>query len=76
MQTINISDFRSNLLKYLEVANSGEQISVTSNGKLLATITPPENQKEQARQKLKELASSAKIHDIISPIDCDWDVLS
>ena len=76
MQTINISDFRANLLKYLEVANSGEQISVTSNGKLLATITPPVNQKEQARQKLKALACSAKIHDVTSPIDSDWDVLS
>jgi len=76
MQTINISDFRANLLKYLEVANSGEQISVTSNGKLLATITPPVNQKEQARQKLKALASTAKIHDVTSPIDSDWGVLS
>ena len=76
MLTINISDFRANLLKYLETANSGEQISVTSNGKLLATIIPPVNQKEQARQKLKELASSAKINDITSPIDSDWDVLS
>jgi prevent-host-death family protein len=76
MQTVNISDFRSNLLKYLEMANSGEQISVTSNGKLLATIIPPINQKEQARKKLKALASSAKVHDVTSPIDSDWDVLS
>ena len=76
MQTINISDFRANLLKYLETANSGEQISVTSNGRLLATITPPANQKEQAKQKLKALASTAKIHDIISPTDCEWDTLS
>jgi len=45
MQTINISEFRANLLKYLEIANSGEQISVTSNGKLLATIMPPTNKK-------------------------------
>ena len=73
MQTINISDFRANLLKYLETANSGEQISVTSNGKLLATITPPVNQKELAKQKLQTLASTAKIHDIISPTDCEWD---
>jgi len=76
MQTINISDFRANLLKYLETANSGEQISVTSNGRLLATITPPANQKEHAKQKLKALASTAKIHDIISPTDCEWDTLS
>lgn len=76
MQTINISDFRANLLKYLEKANSGELISVTSNGKLLATITPPANQKELARQKLKTIASTAKIHDISSPINCEWDALS
>ena len=76
MQTINISDFRANLLKYLEIANSGEQISVTSNNKLLATISPPVNQKELAKQQLKVLASTAKIHDVTNPTDCEWDALS
>jgi len=75
MQTINISDFRSNLLKYLELAHSGEQISVTSNGKLLATIAPPVNQKELAREQLDSLAASAKLHDVTAPIDSEWDVL-
>ena len=75
MQTINISDFRSNLLKYLELARSGEQISVTSNGKLLATIAPPVNQKELAREQLDSLAASAKLHDVTTPIDSEWDVL-
>ena len=76
MLTINISDFRANLLKYLEIANSGEQISVTSNGKLLATITPPANQKELVKQQLRTLASTARIHDITSPTDCEWDAKS
>ena len=76
MQTINISEFRANLLKYLEMANSGEQISVTSNGKLLATITPPENKRQQAKKQLDTLATNAKIHDITSPIDADWDALT
>jgi prevent-host-death family protein len=76
MQTINISDFRANLLKYLEIANSGEQISVTSNGKLLATITPPENRMELARKQLRALASNAKIHDVVSPTDSEWDAMS
>ncbi|MCU7837601.1 MAG: type II toxin-antitoxin system prevent-host-death family antitoxin [gamma proteobacterium symbiont of Taylorina sp.] len=76
MQTINISDFRANLLKYLEIANSGEQISVTSNNKLLATVTPPINQQELAKQQLKALASTAKIHDITSPTDSEWNALS
>ena len=76
MQTINISDFRANLLKYLEIANSGEQISITSNNKLLATVTPPINQQELAKQKLKALASTAKVHDVTSPTYSEWDALS
>lgn len=76
MQTINISDFRANLLKYLEKANSGEQISVTTNGKLLATIIPPVQQKERAKKQLQELAANAKIHDVTSPIESNWDALS
>ncbi len=73
MQTVNISDFRANLLKYLEKANSGEQIGVTTNGKLLATITPPIQQKQQAKQQLEQLAKSAKIDDVINPTDSNWE---
>lgn len=76
MQTINISEFRANLLKYLEMANSGEIISITSNGRLLATITPPAKQKDQARKQLKTLAAKAKVHDVINPTDESWDAMS
>ncbi len=75
METVTISDFRANLLKYLEKANSGEQISVTTNGRLIATITAPTNQKELARTKLKKLAKSATVLDVTSPIDESWDAL-
>jgi len=73
MRSVNISEFRANLLKYLEIANSGEEISVTSNGKLLATISQPSNQKEAAKEKLALLAATAEIGDMISPIDTDWE---
>lgn len=72
MQTVNISDFQANLLKYLSLANAGEVISVTSEGKLLVTITPPENQKEIARKQLDSLSQTAVIHDVLSPVDSDW----
>jgi prevent-host-death family protein len=76
MQIINITDFRANLLKYLEIANLGEQISVTSNNKLLAIISAPTDPKEFAKQQLKTLASTAKIHDVTSPINSQWNALS
>ena len=69
MQTINISDFRANLLQYLQKANAGEQITVTTNGKSIATITAPVQQKQLAKQQLHKLAASAKLQDVISPID-------
>lgn len=76
MHTINISEFRANLLQYLEKVNAGEEISVASNGRLLATLIPPLGQKDADRKELQELAASAKIHDVISPIHTDWDALS
>lgn len=76
MQTINISDFRANLLRYLEIANSGEQISITSNNRLLATVTPPIDQQELAKKQLKALASTAKIYDVTSPTNSEWDALT
>lgn len=72
MQTINISDFRANLFKYLEMVSSGEMLSVTSNGKLLATVTPPTNQKDSAKEELKQIASTAKVHEVTSPLDVEW----
>ena len=69
MKTISINDLRANLLKYLEIASSGEQILVTSNGKPLASITTPENKKDIAKKQLRELAITAKIHDVIAPAD-------
>ena len=76
MQTVNISDLRSNLLEYLEKANNGEQISVTTNGRLLATITAPINKKALAKQQLKELAASAQLDDVVTPTDSEWDALA
>ncbi|MDO8261653.1 MAG: type II toxin-antitoxin system Phd/YefM family antitoxin [Gallionella sp.] len=76
MQTINISEFRSNLLKYLESVNAGESIRVTSNGKVLATISAPEEPKSQAREQLHALARTARLHDIVSPTQAEWDAAS
>lgn len=52
MQTISIGDFRASLLKYLEIANAGEPISITSNGRLLATSSAPIQQRDEAKKQL------------------------
>jgi len=76
METVNISDFRANLLKYLEKANAGQQFTVTTNGKVLATLSPPVQLREAAKRQLAGLAATAKIHDATSPVKEDWDAAS
>ena len=76
MLSVNISDLRANLLSYLEKAGRGEQITVTTNGRVLAAIVPAADKKVEARKWLDELAATAKIHDVTSPIDVTWDAMS
>ncbi len=75
MISVNITELRANLLKYLNKAQHGEQITVTSNGQRLATIVAPIDQKQRAKTKLKRLAKTAKIHDVTSPIGEQWDAM-
>ena len=76
MLMVNISDLRANLLKYLEKASRGEQITVTTNGKVLATITAPADSKANARKQLDQLVATARIDDVTSPIGSQWDAMS
>lgn len=76
METVSISQLRSNLLSYLKKAKDGHEIVVTSHGKSLATIIPPYNQNQEARKRLNQLAKSAVIGDVVSPSEEPWDVLS
>ena len=71
-----IGDSFRGFLKYLEIAGAGEKTSITSNGRLLATITAPAQQRDAAKKKLKALTGRAKIHDVIAPLHEDWDALS
>lgn len=75
MLTVNISDLRANLLKYLEKASRGEQITVTTNGRVLATIAAPADKRELAKSRLSELSATARINDVTSPLDSEWDAM-
>lgn len=75
MKKVNITNFRANLLKYLNLVQLGEVITITSKGEILATISPPSEQKIEARRKLDDLAKTAEINDVISPIGENWNAL-
>jgi len=75
MKDVSISEFRANLLKYLKIVQHGEQLNVISKGTPLATLSPPISQHSTSRAKLKKLAKTAIIHDVLSPIEDSWDAM-
>lgn len=76
MRKVTISEFRANLLKYLVSLKTGESICITSNGKPLATVTPPFDQKARAREELRSLAKTAELKDVITPTGEKWEAMS
>ena len=72
MDTIPVSDLRANLMKVLKQIEHGSIVDITSRGKVVAKLVPPDYIKENARKRLKELRKDAVIGDIISPIDVQW----
>src|SRR5438105_4230423 len=71
-KTITASEFKARCLKLMDqVAETGEEIAITKNGKPISKLAPIEARPESIFGALKD---SIKIHgDIISPIDVTWE---
>ncbi len=72
MEQINISELRANLLSYLKKAQSGQPVTVTSNGEALVTIASPVALRQSARKALNELASKARANDLTECTNEPW----
>nr|VFK30536.1 MAG: hypothetical protein BECKLPF1236C_GA0070990_101135 [Candidatus Kentron sp. LPFa] len=80
MITVNISDLGSNLLAYSKRAQQGNRIEAASKNVSLATVGSPTNPGNRdtthpdnvARARLRELAETAVIRDVVSPTGESW----
>ena len=73
MTSVGISEFRRHLLRYLARVEKGETLVVTTRGKQLAVLSPPEDAGKTARKRLAAVRKTAKIGDVLSPIQEDWE---
>jgi prevent-host-death family protein len=76
MDTIAVSELRANLMSVLKEIQHGSSVNITSRGVVVAKLVPPDYSQENARKKLLEIGKSAKIGDIVSPIDTQWKALN
>lgn len=72
MQSIAVSNLRANLMKVLKNIEKGSTVMITSRGKAVAKLIPADQSIKDAENKILELSKTAKIHDILSPINEHW----
>lgn len=74
MLEISVTTFRNHIPDYLEKVRNGENIALTSKGKVIARLTPPSSDERQnARQQLMALRESSRIGDVVSSVDENWE---
>lgn len=76
MEKINVSEFKAVCLALLErVRRDGQPVEILKNGKPLAVVYPPPEEKLRKFGALKESLSGV-LGDLISPIDgVEWEAL-
>lgn len=74
MQTVSVTTFRKHIRDYLDKVQKGEDIALTSRGKVIARILPPVDESLKAQEQLAALRGKAVyIGDVISPLDVEWE---
>lgn len=76
MESIAVSDFRANIMKVLKQIEHGASLDITSRGKIVAKLVPPDYTRTLARDKLDLLRETAKVYDVLSPIEENWEANS
>lgn len=74
MPTIAVSKLRENLMQVLKEIEKGTTMEITSRGKIVAKLVPPDKYNKRAQQRLDKIAETAVLYDVISPIDEKWEV--
>jgi prevent-host-death family protein len=73
MVSVNVTRLRGRLPEYLGRVRKGEEIAVTSHGKVIARIVPDRDVGRAAREALIGLRKKCRIGDVVSPTGAEWE---
>ncbi len=75
MLNVNVTELRNHLPEYLKRVKTGEEVAVTSHGKVIARLVPETDESLEARRRLEALRATSRVGDVVSPLDLDWEAL-
>lgn len=73
MEQVPVTVFRKHIPEYLGKVRQGELLSLTSRGREVARLVPPEDIHSTAREQLKALRAHCYVGDVTSPVDVEWE---
>jgi prevent-host-death family protein len=73
MREVKVTDLRAHLPAFLAFVQAGEEVLVTSRGKVIARLVPPLDTRGEAKARLEELRRRCKIGDVVSPLEEPWE---
>lgn len=72
MDDVKLTELRQKLPTYLKQVQRGRTLRITSRGRVVARLLPPEDTIEAARARLAELRKTARVGDVIAPTGERW----
>lgn len=75
MLSVGISEFRSNMSVILQKVNDGEIVSLQLRGVEVAKLVPSNIASDLAMLELERLRATAKVGDVLSPIEDEWEAM-
>lgn len=76
MLEVTVTTFRKHIPDYLGKVRKGEDISLTSRGKVIARLVPPADERLSAKEQLAALRVTSHIGDVVTPLDVEWEANS
>jgi len=76
MIRVNVTELRNHLPAYLGKVKTGEEIAVTSRGKIVALLVSDKDECSAARSRLAAIRKSSWIGDVVSPTGEAWEAES
>jgi len=73
MIEVTVTSFRKHIPDYLGKVRKGEDISLTSRGKVVARIMPPADERLIAKEQLTALRTLCHVGDVVTPLDEKWE---
>jgi prevent-host-death family protein len=70
---VNVTELRQNLPTYLAKVKKGNEIEVTSRGKVIARIVAGGDPQQEARERLLAIRKNCYVGDVLSPGGAEWD---